>query len=187
MWMKPSPSIGEDDPAVGRSRAADLRDDAALRHGARERRDRSRDARARSRRRSVHREHARGVSDFVHRQRRPVRAGRASEERRDADRRRVRRAAADLAADARRARCITSCPATPRRSRARKRASPSRRRRSARASARRSCRCAPSRYAKMLGERIARHNARVWLVNTGWTGGAVRHRQADEDRATRAR
>jgi phosphoenolpyruvate carboxykinase (ATP) len=29
----------------------------------------------------------------------------------------------------------------------------------------------PSRYAKMLGERIARHQARVWLVNTGWTGG----------------
>jgi phosphoenolpyruvate carboxykinase (ATP) len=31
---------------------------------------------------------------------------------------------------------------------------------------------APGRYAKMLGEKIARHNARVWLVNTGWTGGA---------------
>src|SRR5438105_2959117 len=30
---------------------------------------------------------------------------------------------------------------------------------------------APSRYARMLGERIARHDARVWLVNTGWTGG----------------
>jgi len=29
----------------------------------------------------------------------------------------------------------------------------------------------PSRYAKMLGERIAKHQARVWLVNTGWTGG----------------
>ncbi len=29
----------------------------------------------------------------------------------------------------------------------------------------------PSRYAKMLGEKIARHSARVWLVNTGWTGG----------------
>jgi len=23
----------------------------------------------------------------------------------------------------------------------------------------------------MLGEKIARHDARVWLVNTGWTGG----------------
>ncbi|OFW13851.1 MAG: phosphoenolpyruvate carboxykinase (ATP), partial [Acidobacteria bacterium RIFCSPLOWO2_12_FULL_66_10] len=30
---------------------------------------------------------------------------------------------------------------------------------------------APGRYARMLGERIARHPARVWLVNTGWTGG----------------
>jgi phosphoenolpyruvate carboxykinase (ATP) len=30
---------------------------------------------------------------------------------------------------------------------------------------------APSRYATMLGEKIARHGARVWLVNTGWTGG----------------
>ena len=29
----------------------------------------------------------------------------------------------------------------------------------------------PSHYAKMLGEKIAKHNARVWLVNTGWTGG----------------
>jgi phosphoenolpyruvate carboxykinase (ATP) len=29
----------------------------------------------------------------------------------------------------------------------------------------------PNVYAKLLGEKIARHNARVWLVNTGWTGG----------------
>src|SRR4029077_16560739 len=30
---------------------------------------------------------------------------------------------------------------------------------------------APSRYAQMLREKIARHRATVWLVNTGWTGG----------------
>jgi len=29
----------------------------------------------------------------------------------------------------------------------------------------------PNVYARMLGERIAAHDARVWLVNTGWTGG----------------
>jgi phosphoenolpyruvate carboxykinase (ATP) len=29
----------------------------------------------------------------------------------------------------------------------------------------------PSVYARMLGERLARHGASVWLVNTGWTGG----------------
>src|SRR4051812_8980460 len=30
---------------------------------------------------------------------------------------------------------------------------------------------APGRYATMLGEKIARHQSQVWLVNTGWTGG----------------
>jgi phosphoenolpyruvate carboxykinase (ATP) len=29
----------------------------------------------------------------------------------------------------------------------------------------------PSKYASMLGEKIARHGSRVWLVNTGWSGG----------------
>ncbi|MCB0550568.1 MAG: phosphoenolpyruvate carboxykinase (ATP), partial [Phaeodactylibacter sp.] len=30
----------------------------------------------------------------------------------------------------------------------------------------------PTYYAEMLGEKMQEHNARVWLVNTGWTGGA---------------
>ena len=29
----------------------------------------------------------------------------------------------------------------------------------------------PNVYARLLGERLAQHDARVWLVNTGWTGG----------------
>jgi len=31
---------------------------------------------------------------------------------------------------------------------------------------------APSYYAKMLGKKMEEHNTNVWLVNTGWTGGA---------------
>ncbi|HEX7003141.1 MAG TPA: phosphoenolpyruvate carboxykinase (ATP) [Trueperaceae bacterium] len=29
----------------------------------------------------------------------------------------------------------------------------------------------PNLYAEMLGERLERHGTRVWLLNTGWTGG----------------
>jgi phosphoenolpyruvate carboxykinase (ATP) len=36
----------------------------------------------------------------------------------------------------------------------------------------------PTVYAKLLGEKIAKHKTRCWLVNTGWTGGVygVGHR-----------
>jgi phosphoenolpyruvate carboxykinase (ATP) len=30
---------------------------------------------------------------------------------------------------------------------------------------------APGVYARLLGEKLQRHQAQVWLVNTGWTGG----------------
>lgn len=30
----------------------------------------------------------------------------------------------------------------------------------------------PTRYAEMLGEKIRLHKVNIWLVNTGWTGGA---------------
>jgi len=30
----------------------------------------------------------------------------------------------------------------------------------------------PTKYAEMLAEKMRQHNARAWLVNTGWTGGA---------------
>jgi phosphoenolpyruvate carboxykinase (ATP) len=44
----------------------------------------------------------------------------------------------------------------------------------------------PRQYADLLGEKIDQHNADVWLVNTGWTGGpfGVGHRM--ELRHTRA-
>lgn len=32
---------------------------------------------------------------------------------------------------------------------------------------------APGVYAKLLGEKIARHKVNCWLVNTGWTGGGA--------------
>lgn len=41
----------------------------------------------------------------------------------------------------------------------------------------------PYRYAKMLAEKVAKHDAHVWLMNTGWTGGkqGVGHRMSLKD------
>jgi phosphoenolpyruvate carboxykinase (ATP) len=30
----------------------------------------------------------------------------------------------------------------------------------------------PNKYAQLLAEKMRKHNARVWLINTGWSGGA---------------
>ena len=45
---------------------------------------------------------------------------------------------------------------------------------------------APALYARMLGERLARHRAAVWLVNTGWTGGPYGEGERMPIAATRA-
>jgi phosphoenolpyruvate carboxykinase (ATP) len=29
----------------------------------------------------------------------------------------------------------------------------------------------PFKYAKLLSEKVEKHNSKVWLVNTGWSGG----------------
>ena len=44
----------------------------------------------------------------------------------------------------------------------------------------------PSVYAKMLGEKIAKHDVKVWLVNTGWTGGPYGEGQRMQLAHTRA-
>ena len=44
----------------------------------------------------------------------------------------------------------------------------------------------PSVYAEILGEKIAKHKVNVWLVNTGWTGGAYGEGQRMSIKHTRA-
>src|SRR3954449_7080945 len=44
----------------------------------------------------------------------------------------------------------------------------------------------PTVYAKLLGEKLQRHDATVWLINTGWTGGQVGEGHRMPIQATRA-
>jgi phosphoenolpyruvate carboxykinase (ATP) len=44
----------------------------------------------------------------------------------------------------------------------------------------------PTQYAEMLAERLRKHQAQAWLVNTGWSGGAYRTGQRIELAHTRA-
>jgi phosphoenolpyruvate carboxykinase (ATP) len=45
---------------------------------------------------------------------------------------------------------------------------------------------APTVYSRLLGERLERHGASVWLVNTGWTGGPFGEGERMPIAATRA-
>ena len=44
----------------------------------------------------------------------------------------------------------------------------------------------PTVYAKLLGEKLDRHGATVWLINTGWTGGPFGEGHRMPIQATRA-
>tara|TARA_B110000240_G_scaffold167042_1_gene188690 strand:+ start:40 stop:432 length:393 start_codon:yes stop_codon:yes gene_type:complete len=44
----------------------------------------------------------------------------------------------------------------------------------------------PEVYGSLLRDKIAKHGATCWLVNTGWTGGAYGHGSRMPIRATRA-
>ena len=118
----------------------------------------------------------------------PTKRGRAPDERRLPHRRRVRRDAADRAADRARRPPTTSSPASRRGSPAPRSASPSPRRRSRRASAGRSCRSRRRCTRGCCSEKLREHGPSVWLVNTGWTGGPAGHGgPPDADRARPAR
>ena len=41
----------------------------------------------------------------------------------------------------------------------------------------------PAKYAELLAAKMQQHKANAWLVNTGWSGGALRRRLADEAQA----
>ena len=116
-------------------------------------------------------EHARRLSAVARAQRLADRPGGSSDQHRDAHRRRLRRAAADRLADRAGRRSTISCPASPPRSPAPRRASANRSRPSPHASARPFMPRRPIDYGKLLLGLIREHRPNCWLVNTGWTGG----------------
>ena len=131
--------LREGDPPLGRGRAGDLRDDAAVRDAARERRRRratgSLDLASEEKT-----ENTRGAYRLERSRTRCRRSAAGIRERRLPHRRRLRRDAADRAAHRARRPPTTSSPASPPSSPAPRSASPSRARPSRRASAGRSCR-----------------------------------------------
>ncbi len=170
-----------------RGRAGDLRDHAPLRHGARERRASIRDTRGLDLDDDTLTENtrARYPLDYIPN---AVAGGQArpSREHHLPDRRRLRRAAADRAADA--GAGDVPLPLRLHRQGRRHRARRHRaaRRPSAPASARRSCRCTRPSTPSCSASASPRHGAPCWLVNTGWTRRPVRRRPAHEDAYTRA-
>ena len=102
-------------------------------------------------------------------------------------RRRVRDPAADRAPQPRAGALLLPLRLTRRSSPARSSASPSRSRRSRRASARRSCRSRRRSTRELLGKKLDEHDATVWLINTGWTGGPFGEGHRMPIKATRGR
>ena len=162
--------LRQGDPVVAHRRARDPRDDAALRHDPRERRLRLRDWVSRPRRRRADGEHPRRLPDKPHLQREVRRPG--------GHPRNIIMLTADAFGVLPPVASLTPAQAmyhflsgyTAKVAGTEKGVTEPQATFSA---------CfgapfmalSPSVYARLLGERIARHDVAVWLVNTGWSGG----------------